>query len=372
MLKKTLAQLAGRADIHINGARPWDVTVHDPRTFRRIALHGSLGLGESYMDGWWDSKSLDGFFARLLVNKLDDSRFNFIGRALLYLASHIFNLQSVRRAFTVGEKHYDVGNDLYKAMLDSRLTYTCGYWKDAKNLEEAQEHKLRLVCEKLKLAPGMRVLDIGCGWGSFAIFAAKEYGVSVVGVTVSKEQIALAQERVGDLPVELRLLDYRDMPKEYGKTFDRVVSIGMFEHVGPKNYKDYFSVVDRVLKNDGLFLLHSIGADKRRGGADPWINKYIFPNGIVPTLRQVVRAAQGRFIMEDWHNFGTDYDKTLMSWYHNVENAWDTLSEHYDERFRRMWRYYLLVSAGSFRARRLQLWQVVFSRGVKDGYRSVR
>lgn len=372
MLRKMFTRLVGHTGIHINGDKPWDIAVHNPHTFRRIALRGSLGLGESYMDGWWDSVSLDSFFTHLLRGKIDTAWVNAAGRGLLYVASRVLNLQSIRRAFIVGEKHYDVGNDLYEAMLDSRLTYTCGYWKDANSLEEAQEHKLRLTCEKLKLSPGMRVLDIGCGWGSFAIFAAKEYGVSVVGITVSKEQIALGKKRAADLPVELRLLDYRDLPKTYGKTFDRVVSLGMFEHVGQKNYNEYFSVVDEVLKDDGLFLLHTIGTNNRYNGPDPWINKYIFPNGVLPTPNQVVRASQESFIMEDWHNFGSDYDKTLMAWYHNLEKRWDTLPSHYDERFRRMWRYYLLMCAGAFRARHIQLWQVVFSRGITGGYSSVR
>ncbi len=369
--KKAIEKLAARGDIHINGNRPWDITVHNPRTYKRIIFGGSLGLGESYMYGWWDSTALDEFFTHLLSTKLDASKFNFIGKVFAFLSQYVFNFQTIRRAFIIGEKHYDIGNDLYKAMLDSRFTYTCGYWKEAKNLEEAQEHKLRLTCEKLKLKPGMKVLDIGCGWGSFAIFAAKEYGVEVVGITVSKEQIVLGQKRAGNLPVDLQFLDYRDVPKKYGKIFDRVVSLGMFEHVGISNYKTYFSTVHSVLKDEGLFLLHTIGKNSRFTGPDPWVNKYIFPNGVVPALQQVTRASQGDFILEDWHNLGTDYDKTLMAWYHNVEKAWSTLPT-YDEKFKRMWRYYLLMSAGAFRSRELQLWQIVFSKGIPDGYQSVR
>lgn len=370
-LKKIFERIIKKADIQIDGNRPWDVMVHDNRFYRRVALGGSTGLGESYMDNWWDTDELDEFSTHILKSKLDESRFNLLSSGMLYITQQVLNLQTTRRAFIVGEKHYDIGNDLYKAMLDSRLTYTCGYWKNAKNLEEAQEHKLRLTCEKLGLKPGMKILDIGCGWGSFAIFAAKEYGVSVVGITVSKEQIALGKEKIGDLPVELRLLDYRNLYKEYGKDFDRVVSLGMFEHVGPKNYKSYFNAVDAVLKDDGLFLLHTIGDNYHHNRIDPWINKYIFPNGVVPTLRQITNSSGG-FIMEDLHNFGTDYDKTLMAWYHNIENAWDTLPSDYDERFRRMWKYYLLMSAGVFRSRHMHLWQIVFSRGVKEGYHSIR
>ncbi len=369
--KKTVEKLASRAGIHIDGNDPWDIIVHDSRTYKKIVLGGSIGLGESYMQGWWDSAKLDEFSAHILKARLDASKVNLISNIFIVASQYVFNLQSIRRAFIVGEKHYDIGNDIYKKMLDSRLTYTCGYWKNAKNLEEAQEHKLRLTCEKLKLKPGMKILDIGCGWGSFAIFAAKEYGVSVVGVTISKEQIKLAQDRAGNLPVEFQFLDYRDVPKKYGKIFDRVVSLGMFEHVGVGNYKKYFADVRSVLKDNGVFLLHTIGSNHRIAPPDPWSNKYIFPNGVVPSVRQLTRAAQGEFIIEDWHNFGTDYDKTLTAWYNNIESSWDNLP-FYDETFKRMWRYYLLMFTGAFRTRELQLWQIVFSKGIAGGYQSVR
>lgn len=369
--RKSIEKLAEHGNIHINGNRPWDMTVHNQRTYKRIIFGGSLGLGESYVDGWWDSSRLDEFFTKLLKTNLNRSKVNFIGNAFIFLLQYIFNLQSVRRAFTVGKKHYDIGNDLYRAMLDKRLVYTCGYWKNANTLDEAQEAKLRLTAEKLHLKPGMRILDIGCGWGSFAKFVAEEYDVEVVGITVSKEQVTLGKEICANLPVDIRLLDYRNLPNEYGKIFDRIVSLGMFEHVGISNYDTYFSTVHSVLKDDGLFLLHTIGTNNRFTGPDPWINKYIFPNGVTPALRQVTHAAQDKFIMEDWHNFGTDYDKTLMAWYHNIEEAWDTLPP-YDEKFRRMWRYYLMMSAGAFRSRKLQLWQIIFSNGIPGGYHSIR
>ncbi len=371
LFKKSIEKIARRADVCVNGNRPWDITIHNPRTYRKIVLGGSLGLGESYMNGWWDSNRLDEFFTHIFNAKLGTSKFNFVGSAFMFLSQYIFNMQSIRRAFAIGEKHYDIGNNLYKAMLDKRLVYTCGYWRDAHSLDEAQEAKLRLTAEKLHIKPGMRILDIGCGWGSFAKFVAEKYDVEVVGITVSKEQVTLGKEMCANLPVDIRLLDYRNLPKEYGKIFDRVVSLGMFEHVGASNYDTYFSTVRSVLKDDGIFLLHTIGTNNRFTSPDPWINKYIFPNGVIPALQQVTRAAQGKFILEDWHNFGTDYDKTLMAWYHNIENAWDTLPS-YDERFKRMWKYYLLVCAGAFRTRKLQLWQIVFSNGIAGGYQSVR
>lgn len=249
------------------------------------------------------------------------------------------------------------------------MVYTCGYWKNAKDLDEAQEAKLDLVCRKIGLASGQRVLDIGCGWGSFAKFAAENYGAQVVGITVSKEQVRLAQERCAGWPVEIRLQDYRAMRE----TFDRVISLGMFEHVGYKNYRTYFEVARRCLKEDGLFLLHTIGGNVSAKSTDPWIDKYIFPNSMIPSAAQIAKAAEGLFVMEDWHNFGADYDKTLLAWYQNVESHWLELSTRYDERFHRMWRYYLLSCAGSFRVRVNQLWQIVYSKqGVQGGYTAIR
>ncbi len=380
MIKERFIQILKEADIQVNGSRPWDIQVHDERIYRRIFLHGTLGLGESYMDGWWDCEDLAGCITRLLSIGADQTAPNF-PQKLLSFSQKIFNLQNPVKAWRVGKEHYDLGNDLYEAMLDKRLVYTCAYWKDvpvttAAGLDQAQENKLRLICEKLRLKPGQRVLDIGCGWGSFAKFAAEEYGVSVVGITVSKEQVALGMELCKGLPVELKLMDYRDLPKHYaegknGGKFDHIVSIGMFEHVGPKNYQVYMETARKVLKPEGLFLLHTIGG----GGADPWLNKYIFPGGYLPRVEEISTAAKFSFIMEDWHNFGAYYDLTLCAWYENFEKAWPQLkaSGKYTDRFYRMWRYYLLLCAAAFRVRNTQLWQIVLSpNGVPGGYQSVR
>ncbi|EKD33554.1 MAG: hypothetical protein ACD_76C00004G0005 [uncultured bacterium] len=254
-------------------------------------------------------------------------------------------------------------------MLDNSMTYTCGYWKDASTLDDAQEAKLDLVCKKIGLKHGDSVLDIGCGWGSFAKFAAEKYKAKVLGVTVSKEQIKLGQGLCRGLPVELRLQDYRKI----SGSFDHIVSLGMFEHVGYKNYRIFFEVVRRCLKDNGLFLLHTIGGNRSVHSTDPWIGKYIFPNSMLPSASQIASATEGLFVMEDWHNFGSDYDKTLMAWHSNFEKNWGSLMAHYDERFHRMWQYYLLSCAGSFRARQNQLWQIVYSKnGIINGYNSVR
>jgi cyclopropane-fatty-acyl-phospholipid synthase len=363
-----LQNLLAEAGIAINGTDQWDMEVHDDRVYPVILSRGSLGLGESYMDGLWDAVDLDQFFHRLLSTDLAE-RVTCWRDLCTCLFARLVNLQRPSRAFQVGRHHYDIGNDLYRRMLDERLIYSCGYWKNATTLAAAQEAKLDLVCRKLNLKPGMRVLDIGCGWGGAARFAAENYGVSVVGVTVSREQAAYAREWCKGWPVDIRLQDYRAI----SETFDRVFSIGMFEHVGFKNYRLFMQVVRRNLRPDGLFLLHTIGGNTTESTIDPWIDRYIFPNAVLPSKRQLCQALEGLFIMEDWHNFGVDYDTTLMAWFQNFDSSWPEISAQYSKRFYRMWKYYLLSCAGSFRARRSQVWQLVLSpAGVSGGYEAPR
>jgi len=345
-----------RADVRINGKRPSDIQVNNQGLYLRVLLGGSIALGEAYMDGWWECKALD-----QLVDRLLRARFDIKIRAISYLAwnnikARIINQQRRSKAYVIGERHYDIGNDLYKNML-------------AKTLDKAQEAKLDLICKKLKLKPGMTVLDIGCGWGSLAKFAAEKYHVKVVGITVSKEQVRFARELCKGLDVDIRLQDYRDLREK----FDCVVSVGMFEHVGYKNYRKFIKVIEHCLEDSGLFLLHTIGGNKSVICLDPWINKYIFPNGMLPSAKQITKAYEGIFKLEDWHSFGTYYAKTLMAWYKNFNKNWDKIKINYDERFRRMWNYYLLICAGSFRAHRNQLWQIVFSKIESQvDYESIR
>jgi len=351
------------ADIKINGDRPWDIQVHNNRLFSRVVAEGSLGLGEAYMDGWWDCKRLDEFFCHIFKAKVDEKLKRNIGNVIDLLLSKTFNLASKSRSFTYGSEHYNLGNDLYRAMLDKRMIYTCGYWKDAKNLDEAQEAKLELVCKKIELKPGMTVLDLGCGWGGFAKYAAERYGAKVLGVTISKEQVELGRELCKGLPVEIRLQDYREVKGHY----DRVISIGILEHVLHKNYRTYFEVVDRNLKDNGIAFIHTIGRNTSVSMADRWIKKYIFQVGMLPSIKQIAQAMEGLFVWEDFHNFGPDYDKTLMAWDANFENAWPKLKEKYSERFYRMWKYFLLSCAADFRTRGIQLWQIVMTRpGTKQ------
>ena len=356
--ERTLRDLLALAEVEINGSQTWDIQVHDPRFYERVLSDASLGLGEAYMDGWWDCPALDEMINRALKARLDEKVRNNSRYLYQTLRAKLLNRQSRRRAYQVGQQHYDLGNDLYRAMLDQRLNYTCGYWRNAKNLDEAQEAKLELVCRKLGLKPGMQVLELGCGWGSFARYAAEKYGVSVLGVTVSKEQVALGMELCQGLPVELRLQDYREVQGQY----DAVISIGVMEHVGPRNYSTYMQVVDRCLKPDGVGFIHTIGTNQNLTSGEPFTDKYIFPNGVLPSLRNLTAAMAQLFVIEDIHNIGPHYDPTLMAWYTNFESAWPILKENYGERFFRMWRYYLLSSAGGFRSRSQQLWQIVFTR----------
>jgi len=363
-LRDFVQRLLHGADVRVDGDRPWDITVHDPGFYARVLGHGSLGLGESYMDGQWDCRALDQMLHRLLAAGLDRRVRGAEGLWSL-LKARIVNLQRPGRAFEVGRRHYDLGNDLYHAMLGKRLVYSCGYWRRADTLDLAQEHKLDLSCRKLQLEPGMRLLDVGCGWGEALKFAAETYGVSGVGVTVSAEQADYARELCRGLPIEVRLQDYREIQGR----FDRILSIGMFEHVGVRNYAAFFRKMRDCLATDGLFLLHSIGGKRSSTSTDPWIDRYIFPNSMLPSASQVTAAIEGLFVIEDWHNFGADYVRTLEAWRENIESAWERLGARYDDRFRRMWRFYLAASIASFRTRKAQLWQLVLSpEGVAGGY----
>ena len=358
--------LLSLAGVVLNGNRPWDIQVHDDRLYSTVMRTGSLGLGEAYMDGWWDVAQLDEFICRLLKAELD-TKVGSLQDILNYAGALLVNMQSPERSYVVGRKHYDIGNDLYQKMLDKRMIYSCAFWQNASTLDSAQEAKLDMVCRKLALKPGMRLLDIGCGWGGMAQFAAENYAVEVVGITISKEQASLAKERCAGLPVDILLQDYRSLDT----TFDRILSLGMFEHVGYKNYRTFMNKVRSLLSEDGLFLLHTIGSNTSRKTTDAWIHKYIFPNSMIPSAKQISGALEGLFVLEDWHNFGADYDKTLMHWFDNFRSNWNSLKNNYDERFFRMWKYYLLSCAGTFRARSNQLWQIILSpKGIPGGYRA--
>ncbi len=368
-LERIIQKILHPAGIVIDGPNPWDIRIRNGQFFKRVLRDGSVGLGESFMDGWWECDRLDEFFCRLMPLRPEEVVRKNIKLRFGTLKALVTNRASSSRAFAVGERHYDLGNQLFRRMLDRHMMYSCGYWKDAPNLDEAQEAKMDLACRKLGLCPGDRLLDIGCGWGGFARYAAKCYGVRVVGITVSKQQAALARESCAGLPVEIRYQDYREL----NEVFDNIVSIGMFEHVCYKNYRIYMEVVHRCLRSGGLFLLHTIGNNDSRICVDPWFGKYIFPNSMIPSMKQISESAEKLFVIEDLHNLGPYYDPTLMAWFTNFDTHWHELRERYDERFYRMWKYYLLSSAGTFRARCLQVWQIVLSKeGIRGGYAPVR
>ncbi len=360
--KDIIQSLFAAAGIEINGSRPWDVQVHNELVYKRWLSETELGLGESYMDGWWDVEALDEFFNKILRANLEQKVKRHLKTALFILSTKLFNQQTKTKSKRVGREHYDLGNDLFRSMLDKRMCYSSAYWKKAENLDEAQEAKLELICRKLDLKSGMKVLDIGCGWGSFAKYATENYDVDVLGVSISKKQVELGQELCRGLPVELRFQDYREVK---GK-FDAILSIGFLEHVGFRNYRTYMEVVNRCLKETGISLIHTIGNNISVTYVNEWTHKYIFPNGMIPSLAQIAKAAEGLFVIEDLHNFGTDYDKTLMAWYANFQKAWPQLKEVYGDRFYRMWNYFLLSSAGGFRSRFNQLWQMVMTKPGRE------
>ncbi|WP_028857194.1 cyclopropane fatty acyl phospholipid synthase [Psychrilyobacter atlanticus] len=360
---KIFEKLLEIADIKLDGDRPWDIKIKDEETFDRVIAGGSLGFGEAYMDNLWECESIDEMINRVLRAQIDKK---LSGKQKLQLGGQklkqLINPQSILRVKKDVPFHYDLGNDIFESMLDKYMTYTCAYFKDTENLDEAQEKKLDLVCKKMGLKPGMRVLDIGCGWGSFMKYAAEHYGVICDGLTLSKEQKKLGEVKCKGLTVNFILQDYREFDP-IGK-YDRVVSIGMIEHVGPLNYKEFFECADNFLKNDGLFLLHTIGGIESHASnqGDPWIKKYIFPNGIIPSISQLGQAMEKKFNLEDLHNIGENYDKTLVEWNKNFEARWDNLKDKYGDKFYRMWRYYLLSCAGAFRSRDLNTWQLVLSK----------
>lgn len=361
--------LLGQAGIEVGGSGPGDMQVYDERFYERVVRDRELGLGEAYQEGWWGAERVDEFIAKVQMADLGAQVKPGRQLMMMLLRSRLQNRQTVRRAARNASAHYDIGNDLYERMLDTRMIYSCAYWRDADDLDGAQKAKLELICAKLGLEPGMRLLDIGCGWGGLAQFAAERYGVSVTGISPAARQVELARQRCAGLDVEILQCDFRQVTGR----FDRIVSVGMLEHVGPKNYAAFFAANARLLTSDGLALHHTIGSNTPQRHTDPWFDRYIFPGGVLPSLDQLARATRGHWAIEDVHNFGPDYDRTLMAWHRNIEAAWDELP-NYDERFRRTWRYYLLSSAGSFRVRALQLWQIVFSRTRRGSatYRGVR
>lgn len=368
-LENIFTEAFSSVGITVNGDKPWDIQVHNKKFYERTVIGGTLAFGEAYMDGWWDCDDMPEFFFRVLYHRLDKKLPRDWNTLFYFLKARFTNLQSRSRAKQVAYKHYDIGNQLFERMLDKRMMYSCAYWQNAIDLDAAQEAKLDLICRKLKLEKGLTVLEIGCGWGTFAKYAAENYGVSVVGITVSEQQAILARKLNEGLPVEIRVQDYRAVQG----TFDRVVSIAMLEAVGHRNFREFMEVAERNLTKDGIFLIHTIGGNYDAKTTDPWIDKYIFPNGMLPSASQLSKAWQGLFVLEDWHNFGPYYEPTLLAWLKNFEDSWNDLKSDYDQTFYRMWKYYLTASAASFRSRKNHLWHIVLTKPMHVGlYEAVR
>ncbi|MCB0338421.1 MAG: cyclopropane fatty acyl phospholipid synthase [Bdellovibrionales bacterium] len=328
---------------------------------------GPLEIGEAYVRGEWTCEHLDEFMAHIFREPVK-KRTSFERFALLshVVKEKLLNPQRGKGAYHVGDFHYNLGNPLFEKMLDRTMSYTCGYWPHASNLLSAQNAKLDLICRKLRLEPGMTVADIGCGWGNFARFAATNYGVSVVGVTVSTEQANFAREFCQGLPVTILLQDYRSLEGQ----FDRVVSIEMIEAVGKKNLPVYFETVHRILRDGGLFALEVISAESYSRNSNwnldqyiLWLVKYIFPNGYLPSIKELASPCSELFLLQDWHSFGEDYDKTLMAWASNFRHAWPEISHGYDESFKRRWEFYLYSCAALFRVHLVHLYQILYSKG---------
>lgn len=369
--KAFLDQILGDAGIHIGGPGPADIQVHDERAYARVIRDGMLGAGESYMEGWWDCSALDEVASRILRTDLQWQVGNNAWLWMVLKVRGLMNLQRGARSEEVADLHYNLGNQFFANMLGETMTYSCGYWRSADSLDQAQRDKLDLVCRKLDLQPDDRVLDIGCGWGSLARHAAAEFGCRVTAVTNGKEQAEYAQNLCSGLPVDILLMDYRSGDLRASGPFDKIISIGMFEHVGARNFRSFMQLVSDLLTPAGLFLLHTIGKTNRMPAM--WMNRYIFPNSYLPTIMDISDAAHSHFVLEDLHNFGTDYDRTLMSWYDNFAKFSNSSHQEYDDRFYKMWRFYLLTTAAGFRTRKLQLWQCVFSKdGLPGGYDSIR
>jgi len=319
------------------------------------------------MKKWWDCNKLDLFFEKIMEASIN-KRVNH-HKWLLKLKSILFNLQSTLRSKEVIDKHYDLDYELFSTFLDPYNQYTCGYFKNTTDLDTAQIQKMDLICKKLQIKPGEKVLDIGCGWGGFAKYAAEHYGCHVTGITISEKQAEYARQFTKGLPVTILKQDYRELK---GK-FDKIVIAGMIEHVGYKNYRKLIKIVNNCLKEDGLFLLHTIGQNHTSTHGNPWVNKYIFPNGMTPSVKQITTAYESIFTLEDWHNFGLYYADTLMAWDEKFQKNWPKIAPEYSETFYRMWRYYLTSYAAAFKTHQLQLWQIVFSKGGdKKVYESVR
>lgn len=356
------------AGIQANGTETWDPRINDQRFWNRVAMDGMLGLGDSYVDRWWDSDDIPEFFNRAIRGRLLVWTSRSHHAILKRIRDWAFNPQNPRRAVANVKAHYTERDELVLGMLGPWNAYSCAFFEDpehpAEGLAVAEARKLELICRKLSLNSSDRFLDIGCGWGSLLGYAQKHYGVKGDGITPAPNQAAFVSRTYG-LTVYER--DYRRIDTHY----DRIASVGMYEHVGPKNARTYMETVNRSLNKNGLFLLHFFG----RPSADiplldTWTDRYIFPGAYLPTSAETHAAAEGLLEIVHQDEWGRHYDPTLCAWERNFEEyaVREGLKER-NQALYRMWRYYLLSAAGAFRSGDIALWQMVFKkRGSRRVY----
>jgi cyclopropane-fatty-acyl-phospholipid synthase len=355
-----------KAGITIGGNKPYDIHVHNEAFYDLVMTSGSLGLGESYIEKYWDCAQIDEFINRIIRADLSSEvgkDFKSLARIIL---AKVKNYQKASQSASDISEHYDIGDGWYESFLDNRMVYTCGYWKNATNLDEAQEAKLNLSCRKEKIEDGMHILDIGSGWGSYAKYVLENFkNVTVTGISNCKTHVQYATNtcKAYKNRVEFQLHDWGKIAGKY----DAIASFGMFEHVGPKNYRRFMKKVYNSLSSDeSLFLLHCISSNTATTSTDPYIQKRIFPGTVIPSVAGISKATDGLLKLEDWHLFGQDYDTTLMAWHNNFVKNFPELFKigKFNERNFRKQVYYFCMCAGSFRANKNDLSQIVFSKNA--------
>lgn len=354
----------GDVEQYGEGEAKFRIILHEPIPKSEIIKDSSLAFGEAYMDGIIEIEGS----VRDVIESLYNNHDSFLHQNPAYLRLAKFVSNGIKKSRENAQHHYDIGNDFYRLWLDDTMTYSCAYFKSPEDtLVQAQRNKIEHILRKLDLQEGQRLLDIGCGWGELILAAARQYRVKALGITLSEEQYdkvrsRIDEENLNDL-VDVQLLDYRELKEQ---TFDRVVSVGMLEHVGKEHLEEYFATVERLLEKEGISLLHTItGRDER--GTNSWINKYIFPGGYIPSVSELVKHMESYgFYLYDTESLRNHYTRTLEHWADNFEKALPQIRESKDETFIRMWRLYLNSAAASFHSGNIDLHQFLFSKGPNN------